>query len=148
MNKLDIKGDTKKIVELFEFIETKDSKFDFNKIIPLPVEEEENWYHWRVNNWGTKWFPDNVEKSIETNYAEISFWTAWSPPSGIINALSEKFPELRFILWYEECGMDFSGYQIWENGVCVDEDEDEFNTYWTSYDEDGNINEEYNFPDV
>jgi hypothetical protein len=30
----------------------------------------------------------------------------------------------------------------------VDENEDEFNTYWTSYDEDGNINEEYNFPDV
>jgi len=24
-------------------------------LMPRPKEEEDNWYHWNIDNWGTKW---------------------------------------------------------------------------------------------
>ena len=72
---------------------------------------DDRWYMWCVNNWGTKWDAGDVD--IEYNDAEIlelEFDTAWSPPEGIMEKLREKYPELSFQCFYDEPGMEAAGY--------------------------------------
>ena len=74
-----------------------------------------HWYDWNVRNWGTKWNAYDIDYSdtfdnddIDNNQHSISyhFNTAWSPPYGIITALSKKIEELKlnvtFSWHYEE----------------------------------------------
>ena len=72
---------------------------------------DDRWYMWCVNNWGTKW--DACDKSVEYEDSEIlalTFNTAWSPPEGIVEKLREKYPELNFQCFYDEPGMEIAGY--------------------------------------
>lgn len=97
----------------------------------LPVPKDENgelisdefspndWYRWRINNWGTKWDigSDNNElhglnPTVVDNEATMTFDSAWSPPVG----LYEKLHQLGFSVdaTYFEPGMAFCG--IWHDG--------------------------------
>ena len=49
------------------------------------------WYEWRVKAWGCKWEAGNQEAvSSDT----IEFTTPWSAPVPVLQALSEKFPDI------------------------------------------------------
>lgn len=49
------------------------------------------WYEWRVKAWGCKWEASNQEAvSSDT----IEFTTPWSAPVPLLQALSEKFPDI------------------------------------------------------
>jgi Ferredoxin-like domain in Api92-like protein len=75
---------------------------DFEKIVPMPKELEGT--DWCVENWGTKW--NSYDGKVTEN--AISFNTAWSPPIGVIVALSKRIGKsLRLI--YDEPNMDFCG---------------------------------------
>ena len=119
-NNVTISGDEKKVKAFVKFVSSKQSKFDFNKIYPMPKELEgtvsgsedlksdeqkanselwkvefgaDNWYDWRNMHWGTKWElnSDDIEVEDEGDYVEYSFDTAWSPPLGILEELNRKF---------------------------------------------------------
>jgi len=60
-----IKGDPK---EIFEFVRTEKSVFDFNTLVPMPEQIKNSkeevdmcgftvpaWYDWSCENWGAKW---------------------------------------------------------------------------------------------
>jgi len=94
-------GKKKQLKTLKNMLKSKDNDFDFNNIVPMPKnifrgnlgrEEEEkygknNWYHWSINNWGTKW--NSVDTRVEENGSTLSynFMTAWDCPREIVNAL-------------------------------------------------------------
>ena len=94
-------GKKKQLKTLKTMLKSKDNDFDFNNIVPMPKnifrgnlgrEEEEkygknNWYHWSINNWGTKW--NSVDTRVEENGSTLSynFMTAWDCPREIVNAL-------------------------------------------------------------
>ncbi len=68
------------------------------------------WYNWSIDNWGTKW---NVEDEvtvieIDDNKYKITFYTAWSCPTGILNEFSKMCDdgELDW-LYYDE---DYDGH--------------------------------------
>ena len=64
---------------------------DFNKIIPMPPEylDDDRWYEWRWENWGTKWNSyDNYYDKDKT----ISFLSAWSSPIKVLTELSRQYP--------------------------------------------------------
>ena len=113
----------------------------FNSILPIPEElagttagspkDEnaaelkakygyENWYEWRIANWGTKWdvghdAPDpEVYENRETKTAVYSFSTAWSPPLGVTAALAAQHPDVVIHLRFEEPGMDFAGSRAYK----------------------------------
>ena len=79
--------------------------FDFQKVIPM--DEKEDWYDWRVKNWGTKWAGYDGRFNCD-DFSSFTFDTAWAPPLPIIKKLAELTGET-FILEYIEEGMFFCG---------------------------------------
>ena len=129
-NKVEVYGEIHDIIEWKAFVKSDTCEFDFNKIIPMPKELEEtvkgsehvpskeliekygadNWYDWRIFNWGTKWDVNDVQIEEETDYMQYSFDTAWSPPDGIHSKLKEKFPDLSITWFWNEPGVQEAGY--------------------------------------
>lgn len=116
-NRLKVIGDKKQLKEFNKKTQTKKQIFTLEKLVPTPKEYlkkgDERWYEWRIKNWGTKWdvYPDSISKDFdeENEYFEVSFDTAWAPPTGWIEEVSKLFPKLTFILSYDEPGMCFRG---------------------------------------
>lgn len=81
-----------------------------NTFIPRPVEEEDNWYSWNIQNWGTKWDvggrEDQVER-IDPNTVKFTFDSAWSPPVRSYETLTENGWVVDAT--YYESGMAFVG---------------------------------------
>ena len=75
-------------------------------------KNDDRWYHWNIQNWGTKWDACNVSIEYQDDsQIEIEFDTAWSPPEPICNRLREMFGDLVSVSWfYDEPGMELAGY--------------------------------------
>ena len=73
----------------------------------------DNWYNWRVTNWGTKWGIDGESIQFydeDDDHIELHFDTAWSPPDEIYQALRDKYEDIEISWFYREDGMQFAGY--------------------------------------
>lgn len=112
MNSMTVRGPSKQVHDLFDRV--KESEDFFNIIKPRPADQEENWYSWNIENWGTKWDADagdfdindgEPEQGMSTVY--LNFDTAWGPPGMIVEALTEQGFDVD--LWYYEPGMGFAG---------------------------------------
>ena len=73
-------------------------------------KNDDRWYHWCINNWGTKWDLSELDMEYDEESLELTFSTAWSPPEGIIAELRDKYPDLGFSCFYDEPGMEAAGY--------------------------------------
>ena len=144
-NNITISGPTDKIKQLWDDAHTDVETFELlNAMAPMPEaledttapsEDGDNWYSWRVNNWGTKWdvsdegleFADNGDGT-----AEITGWfdSAWSPPIGAYEQFTQNNPDCEIDASYYEMGMDFGGFYT--------DGEDEYLE---------NLQEEYNLPE-
>ena len=74
-------------------------------------KNDDRWYHWCCDNWGTKW--DMCDKStaeIDEGWAEFEFLTAWAPPYGVFDKIKENFPDVGISWFYDEPGMECAGY--------------------------------------
>lgn len=125
--------------------EVNDFGKNFNSINELGKKYIDNiknygysqWYDWRIENWGTKW---NVEDEVEVIYNkatdeyDISFYTAWCVPVGIV----EKYGELckNGELYWEYIDEDYDGTHI----LSKKDDEIIENVF---YDNDYSIKEDY-----
>ena len=104
----------------------KDNGFSFQAILPIEKVKgiEENLVEQEAL-WGTKWDLDEEEfaqvafELIENNVVEFN--TAYSPPLGVIEALSEQFPEVDFKLDYFEVSCWFAGTFFASAGTSIDE---------------------------
>ena len=94
-----------------DYCKSDESPLDFDKIRPCPFdpsiplisgshedESGENWYNWRLDNWGTKW----NARDIEVKDNGFIFETPWDPPWGIISELMRQFPDVTFSLGAED----------------------------------------------
>ena len=74
-------------------------------------KNDDRWYHWNIQNWGTKWDACNVSIEYQDeSQIEIEFDTAWSPPEPICERLREMFEDIHISWFYDEPGMEFAGY--------------------------------------
>lgn len=82
-----------------------------NEFMPLPQElkEGDGWYNWCVNNWGTKWDVggDGRDPIEDPNVLEVSFESAWAPPTTAYEKLCALGFEIEAYYW--EPGMAFCG---------------------------------------
>ena len=119
-------------LEEYEIQLAEKQPLTFAAFVPEPPENRigENWYHWRITNWGTKWDASfgepfiglstgegsDIEKSVEAKGATVTkdtlvykFDTAWSPPTPVVVAMGEQHPELEFVLRFGEPGGGYAG---------------------------------------
>ena len=73
-------------------------------------KNDDRWYDWNVNNWGTKWDVDPSCDHFDGNSFECGFETAWAPAEGIFYEIREKFPDVDVTWFYDEPGMMVAGY--------------------------------------
>lgn len=75
------------------------------------------WYEWCIDKWGTKWNAFEPSLSFSENQCKVEFKTAWYSPAPIIEALSQKYPNVMFSLCYadEDIGIN-CGYFMYDNG--------------------------------
>lgn len=94
--------------------------------IPMPKEYESlegynsGGYEWCISNWGTKWAESNQEGDAnnfgDTGQVIYSFDSPWCPPLKGYEKISEMFPELTFIHYWDEPGMAFCGIRVTKAG--------------------------------
>jgi hypothetical protein len=93
----------------------EEHKLSFNHFVPRPESEEENWYNWNLENWGTKWDINDDDLMIDRQDEEIinfEFLTAWSPPIKFFHNLAKLFKKIYIECNYYEEGNGFKGYLI------------------------------------
>jgi hypothetical protein len=79
----------------------------FNLLVPRPIEESENWYHWNLENWGTKWDVKVEISEYTDNSITLVFDSAWSPPIQFYDKLVEQGYSV--LGYYNEESMEFAG---------------------------------------
>ena len=52
-------------------------------------KNDDRWYHWCIENWGTKWDVSELDIEYDEEMLELTFSTAWSPPEGIMQVLKD-----------------------------------------------------------
>jgi hypothetical protein len=114
MNDLRISGDTEEILRFIEDNKT-DGEFCFKTLFPEPeYANPEDWYEWRLQNWGTKWDVDgdvDVNK-LDDDLYRLYFTTAWSPPIHWFETVVKNYPTLKFELNAGEPGMGW--HYVWQ----------------------------------
>jgi len=127
-NSITITGPVDTIKQLWEDARSGEEFGLLQAMAPMPAElndtvadggDGDNWYNWRVSNWGTKWdisdegleFTDNGDGT-----AELTGWfdSAWAPPIGAYERFCEDNEDCSLEASYYEPGMDFGGF--WRNG--------------------------------
>lgn len=155
-NNLHFSGDCDIINEIKNDIFNDELKLTFAKLLPTPsdlcknydksLEESnefkekygfDNWYDWRIHNWGTKWDAIDSVVNQDENNIRIFFDTAWCPPMNWIFYINKKYPNLNLsIKFIDEMGGLIGLYQF-ENGQVIIEEY--FNDY--DYSTDGDLDE-------
>ena len=106
-NSVTITADKEKIDVIENALKTKEQDF-FAAIRPRPLSEEDNWYSWNVENWGTKWSPSIVDYEREDDTTIwITFESAWAPPIALYEFMHDEGYTVSAL--YSECGMCFIG---------------------------------------
>jgi hypothetical protein len=98
----------------------------FETFAPLGLENEpeNNWdYNKAIVIWKTKWDANDVEilNQYEDDLVlEVSFETAWSPPTGVYDIMNKTFG-IDTTAFYSEEGCDFFGKCIYSKEIETDE---------------------------
>jgi hypothetical protein len=132
-NELTIKGSPKEIAKLIKKVEITKSEatenhlesiFSCHRIIPRPLNKQDEWYEWNVANWGTKW--DLIDVTLRGDVAskEITYYfeSAWSPIGAVVETLAKDFKKLSFNYTFYESGSDYWGEVSFKKGELVSEE--------------------------
>jgi len=136
-NELTVSGDEATVQKFKKRVKAKDTALSLAKLFPEPdyskvkvkptfpsitkeVRKGQEWWDWRIQNWGTKW---DVEAELVDDWGNglaYQFDSAWSPPTKWLETISAKWPDLTFKLKYDEPGMGFAGVAVATAGKIQD----------------------------
>ena len=121
-NSVTLRHDDKEKIDALEKVLADQQDCEvFYHLRPRPADQDENWYDWNINNWGTKWDMTITEfDRQDENTIWISFDTAWSPPIAMYEFLVSEDWQVEG--YYHESGTAFCG-------KFTNEDGDEFYEY-------------------
>jgi len=83
----------------------------FGALVPRPADQEDNWYDWNTENWGTKWEASVIDwERTNDNEIFVSFDTAWAPPIAFYNTITNGGWNIE--AQYCEPGMGYVGQYV------------------------------------
>ena len=134
---LEITGPKNEIASIIQ------TELDFEKILPTPedllfgtmsrlsefqrqtniaVFGYEDWYWWRVDNWGTKWTGNISDTHYSPEKINLTMDTAWSLPMELLQKLSVENPNVIIhIIDCEEESGEFVGSCKVQNGKIIED---------------------------
>lgn len=83
----------------------------FKTFAPLGIDEDDWTLEKAHEIWNTKWTPQSLDIVVEdeTNFTlELTFNTAWSPPTGVYNIMHKEYGIIT-TAFYEEPGNEYFG---------------------------------------
>ena len=80
------------------------------------VATGQDWWHWNVREWGTKWEISESDLNASETSLSYCFDTAWSPPCEALDKLAEQYPTLAFTIRFIDEGGGFAGETMWADG--------------------------------
>lgn len=109
MNDLRVSGAEAEVLKFIEDNKTN-GEFCFKTLSPEPeYEKDDEWYDWRISNWGVKWDVDgdvDVQK-LDDGFYRLYFTTAWDAPIYWLKDVVAMYPTLKFELASGEPGMNW-----------------------------------------
>ena len=96
------------------------------KVFATMSEDGFDGYSHAVSVWGTKWGACHIQLNSDTMNPyplNLYYESAWSPASGLIQAISSKYPTLVFGLLFTEEADFFAGIQVFQNNEIIAEKE-------------------------
>lgn len=95
---------------------TQEDFTNFAQQFHKDVSIGQDWYHWNIRNWGTKWEISHAfletDRDIQLGYC---FESAWSPIVPALNELAACYPSLVMTLRFIDEGDGFAGEMHWAN---------------------------------
>lgn len=144
-NTIIIAGPTEVLHEFSSKLDLEKSKkiFSFAQTVPIPNDQEENWYEWNNENWGTKWDAYDAVVKINLDNIIIQCETAWSPPENWAKNYFKTIDpvyqdQVKITLAFCEMGCAFYGNTIITTKGC------EYHVYEMT-DEDWNSNIDHDY---
>ena len=91
-----------------ELNKEKDDVALFQMLRPRPADQEETWYAWNCDNWGTKWDISYCDFDRIDDYTiKLNFDTAWGPCTTLYEYMETEGYTVE--AYYNEEGMAFCG---------------------------------------
>ena len=125
-NQVTISGPAPVIAEITDILNREDTPL-LAWMVPEPrYEGDQDWYHWRIQNWGCKWDIGDVyfEHQDEEDEIKFSFCTPWGPPVEAFARWAQADGRVRFSLEYWEPGMGFVGRSEWDGDSLLEDHRD------------------------
>ena len=104
----------------------------FEQILDQQTENFTNQYDWCCAKWGSKWGDydhNDVNYDVGDNKLYFSFTTAWCPATEGFVEVSKQFPDLIFMMTYEESGCQFCGVVAIQDGKIIADVDGEWPEY-------------------
>ena len=167
-NEVSISGKPEVIKQIADIIKNNPDGFEMDDFVPMPEHlrettsgvggdsnfmkalngdktvEYDNWYHWSLANWGTKWDVSEAQVSYHPSGTSISigYQTAWSPNGEFWTEFSSLHPVLIQHQYLEE-GMCFIGETDYQDGnaddYCIEISSEMYKEAGAILDDEGNV---------
>ena len=117
MNSVTIKGNPEKLKAILEAVNNGEM---LQHMVPMPKEylDDQSWYSWRIENWGTKWDAGEAYADLEGDTLSLNFDTAWGPPTTAYETYTTENDDMHIEADYYEPGMGFVG--SYDSGLGTD----------------------------
>ena len=117
MNSLTITGNPDKLKAILEAVNNGEM---LQHMVPMPKEylDDQSWYSWRLENWGTKWDAGEAYADLEGDTLSLNFDTAWGPPTTAYENYTNDNTDMHIEAGYYEPGMCFVGK--YDSGLDID----------------------------
>lgn len=123
MNRVILKHhDVEKVEKLVKLLENteRNEKGLLSFFRPMEEDQMDNWYEWKMANWGTKWDVDAADVEFDQNSENelsLNFETAWTPPVELFHYIEDELG-WEVIGYYYEPGANFVGRYSYGHDEC------------------------------